>query len=311
MLSCNHTPWLSLCKDEQVALRQTSVLHNIVAKLDTPAQKYPSLVVLTGDVDNGGGLQLQLDVETSFTEYPVLTAQGCVESFSRTEPQPAIAPCHTHELRELSWLNASSKHTASALFSRLLQPFAQLVCFFIPEGEDPQYTANRLCDWGAAHRDVYQQPRLLVIAATEESRSSADILKELTETFQNHIDPHIKSLLPYICVHGQDDEQTLPDRISSELGRSRETCMHRRTLLSAVHFESLFNRACDHLTTSGLEPLVILVASRLHRPVPRSLGEHVADLLTSVHSYEELTEFAAPFIAECLRLDSYTDDVHG
>jgi hypothetical protein len=311
MSGCQHTSWLSLCKDEQVALRQTSVLCNIVAELETPAQKYPSLVVLTGDLDHGGSLQLQLDIDTAFTEFPVFKASGCIDSFDRTGSQPATAPCHTHDTRELPWLGVSSEHTASALFGRLLQPFAQLVCFFISEGEDAQYTANRLSDWGTAHGDAGQQPRLLVIAAAGETRSSADILGELTRTFQEHHNQHMISLVPYICVHGRHDRQMLQDRISSELSRSRDTCMRRRTLLNAVHFESLFNRACDHLTTSGSDPFNMLVASRLHRPIPPSLGEHVADLLTSVHSYEELTEFAAPFIAECLRLDSYTYDVHG
>jgi hypothetical protein len=96
MSSCNHTSWLSFHKQELITLRQTSALHDIVATLDMPAEKYPSLVVLTGDVDGSGrlcdsiprsrkqpdlechtGLQLQLDHDTAFTEYPMLVAHGC------------------------------------------------------------------------------------------------------------------------------------------------------------------------------------------------------------------------------------------
>jgi hypothetical protein len=330
MSNCDHTSWLSFHNNEQVALRQTSALYDIVARLDTAAQKYPSLVVLTGDLnDTGrlcelglksrkradtesyGGLRLQLDHSTAFSEYPVLVAHGCVEAFDRTEPEPAMAPCHTHAIRELRWSGASSEPAASVFFHRLLQPFAQLVCFFISEGESPQHTASRLRDWCEVHRDVGQQPRLLIVAAPGETRSAAEIQRQLTELFQMHLDPSIISLLPHVSVHGWREQQTLQDRIRSELSHSREHRARDCTLLSAVHFESLFSRACDHLVASGSEPFDVLASSRLHRPVSPSLGEHVADLLSGVHSYEELTDSAGPFIAECLRLDNYTHDVHG
>jgi hypothetical protein len=329
MSSCNHISWLSFYKQEQITLRQTSALHDIVAKLDTPAQKYPSLVVLTGDVEDcghlcdfiprsrkrpdiesHGGLQLQLDHDTAFTEYPIVVAHGCVEAFDETEPGSAMAPCHTHAIRELRWSDASSEST-SAFFSRLLQPFAQLVCFFISDGERPQHIASRLRDWCEGHSDLGQQPRLLIVAAPDEKRSAADIHRALTKLFQKHPEPNNRNSLPYISVHGRHDQQTLQDRIRSELSHSRENRIRSRTLLSAVHFESLFDRACDHLVASGSERFDMIAASRLHRPVSSSLGEHVADLLASVDSYEELVEFAAPFIAECLRLDNYTSDVHG
>ncbi|KAL5417036.1 hypothetical protein PMIN04_007910 [Paraphaeosphaeria minitans] len=53
----------------------------------------------------------------------------------------------------------------------------------------------------------------------------------------------------------------------------------------------------------------MLAASRLHRPVPRGLHIHLADLLTNVDTYEDMTAFAAPFIARCHALDNYAWDV--
>jgi hypothetical protein len=330
MSSCNHTSWLSFYKQEQITLRQTSALHDIVATLDTPAEKYPSLIVLTGDVDESGrlcdfiprsrkrpdseyhtGLQLQLDNDTAFMEYPILVAHGCMDAFNETEPESAKALCHTHGIRELRWSDASSKSTPSAFFSRLLKPFAQLVCFFVSDGESPQRTASRLRDWCEVHRDLSQQSRLIIVAAPAEERSAVDIHRTLTKLFQKNLEPNDRDLLPRFSVHGRHDQQTLQDRIHSELSHSRENRMRSRTLLSAVHFESLFSRACDHFIASGSEPFDMIAASRLHRPVSSSLGEHVADLLAGVDSYEELTQFAVPFIAECLRLDNYTSDVHG
>jgi hypothetical protein len=330
MSSCNHTSWLSFYKQEQITLRQTSALHDIVATLDAPAEKYPSLVVLTGDVDESGrlcdfiprsrkqpdneshgGLQLQLDHDTAFTEYPILIAHGSVENFDEAEPDSAMAPCHTHELRELRSSDASSNSTSSAFFSRLLEPFAQLVCFFISNGESPQHTASRLRGWCEARRDLRQQPRLLIVAAPAEQRSALDIHRALTTLLQRNLEPNNRDFVPRFSVHGRDEQQTLQDRIRSELSHGRENRMRSRTLMSAIHFDVLFSRACDHLITSGSEPFNMIAASRLHRPVSSSLGEHVADLLVGVDSYEELTQFAVPFIAECLRLDNYTSDVHG
>ncbi|KAH7060994.1 acyl transferase/acyl hydrolase/lysophospholipase, partial [Paraphoma chrysanthemicola] len=329
MLSCNHNSWISFYKNEQVTLRQTSAFYDIVSRLDTPEKKYPSLVVLTGNLDDPkrlhglvprsrkgydagphGGLQLELDHNSAFNECPILVAHGCVETFNMTEPESVMAPCHTHAIRELQWPGASSELNAGALFRRILQPFAQLVCFFITAGESSQRTANRLRDWSEVHRGMGHQPRLLIVAAPGETRRTIDIQKGLLELFQA-LDQETISLLRRVSVHGLDQQQTLQDRIRSEVSYSREDCMRHRTLFSAVHMESLFSHACDHLITSGSEPFDMLVASRLHRPVSSSVGDHVADLLDSVRSYEELTQFAAPFIAECLRLDNYTKDVHG
>jgi hypothetical protein len=329
MLSCNHTSWLSFHKQEQIALRQTNALYEIVTKLDAPAQKYPSLVVLAGNLGDYGrlcdliprtrrqpdtesreGIQLQLDHRTAFTEHPLLVAHGCVETFGRTLSESAIAPCHTHAIRELRWPGASSEPTASVLFSRLLQPFAHLVCFFVRNGESTRHIASRLRGWCKEARPG-QQPRLLVVAAPEEKRSAFEMQIELTELFQERLEPSALNLFAYISVYSGNDQRTLQDRIHNELSYSRENRMRHNALLSAVHLESLFSRACDHIVASGSEPFDMLAASRWHRPVSSSLGEHVADLLASVDSYEELNQFAIPFIAECLRLDSSTKDVHG
>jgi hypothetical protein len=150
MSSYNYTSWLSFYKQEQITLRQTSALHGIVATLDTPAEKHPSLIVLIGDLDESGrlcdfiprsrkqpdikshgGLQLQLDHDTAFTEYPTLVAHRCVEAFDETGAELAMALCHTRGIRELCCSDASSKSTSSAFFGRLLEPFAQLTSVFL------------------------------------------------------------------------------------------------------------------------------------------------------------------------------------
>jgi hypothetical protein len=53
----------------------------------------------------------------------------------------------------------------------------------------------------------------------------------------------------------------------------------------------------------------LLAASRLHRPVPAGLQTYLADLLTTIDTYDEITAFVAPFVATCLVLDNYTYDV--
>jgi hypothetical protein len=103
-----------------------------------------------------------------------------METFDETEPDVAMAPCHTHGIRELRWSGASSKSTSSAFFSRLLEPFAQLVCFFVSDSESPQRTASRLRDWCEVHRYLGQQPRLLIVTTSTEERNIPHCVKKNT-----------------------------------------------------------------------------------------------------------------------------------
>ncbi|KAL5428661.1 hypothetical protein PMIN06_012794 [Paraphaeosphaeria minitans] len=115
------------------------------------------------------------------------------------------------------------------------------------------------------------------------------------------------SCLSVYVKHGSN--QTLGDRIKRETDIAKDFRAQNHLSLNAVHFDRLFRHACDHFASAGEAPFDMLAASRLHRPVPRSLHTHLADLLTNVDTYEDLTAFAAPFIPGCLALDNYAYDV--
>ena len=330
MSRCKHTSWLNFYKQEQVSLCHTSALRDVIAALDAPERKYPSLVVLLGDLRSynvvprarylprtqvKAGMHLQLDPNTAFSDFPTLLAYGNAEAYDSQKPELRRASCHTHSIRELPWPDGSREIASCHLYSQLLQPFAHLICIFIANGESPRRTADRLRAWCIESRSLKtsqsSRPRLLIVTAAGEVRTESEIRQALLEVKRADLSSGCEDPLPHITIYDQYNPECLQDRIRHETIDSREERLCKYTLFSAVHLDHLFRTACDHLVTLKGEPIDLLEVSRLHRPVAPSLGEQVTNLLANITSYEELSLFAAPYIAQCLGLDNYTKDVHG
>jgi hypothetical protein len=333
MNACRHTSWLSFHEKEQIMFRHTSTLSDLVASFDTPAKKWPSLVVLIShtrqsilashrlwkakkhdDCQDQRGVCLQLDSDTAFSDRPTFLAHSYVSKQIRLTPELSKPLCHRQRICKLPWARNDSTEVIKTLHTRLLNPFADVICLFVSDGESLQSIAATLASWfqpeQSWNRRSAPRPRLLVVSAPNERRSPAAVQAELLEMIPfAHKDADFLSSISVYAEHGSN--QTLKDRVRSEADIVRiaraETC----TLLNAVHFDILFRRACDSFATSGQDPYDMLSASRLHRPVANSLETHIANLLTFVSSCDEMKTFAAPYIAMCLGLDNYTSDVHG
>ncbi|KAL5401414.1 hypothetical protein PMIN03_011528 [Paraphaeosphaeria minitans] len=188
------------------------------------------------------------------------------------------------------------------------------MCFFAAGDDGIPQIADRLVPWleqsnSPKCRPLFS-PRLLVVSAPSETRTPTEVRMQLFELVIQRL-KHAKSD-SFSCVsvyvkHGSN--QTLGDRIKRETDIAKDFRTQNHLPLNAVHFDRLFRHACDHFASTGEAPFDMLAASRLHRPVPRSLHTHLADLLTNVDTYEDLTAFTAPFIAGCLALDNYAYDV--
>ncbi|PSN59164.1 hypothetical protein BS50DRAFT_261980 [Corynespora cassiicola Philippines] len=154
MGACHHTSWLSLHGGEQMLLRRASTLRDLVARLDAPAKKWPSLVVLVGNTSdaplmaralpaarkNAGrearkAIHLQLDPATASSDHPVFVLHGDVPARAVLEPEPAAAPCHDSTVSELRWPVGNPAEALHALYSRLIYPFADVVCLFASKHE--------------------------------------------------------------------------------------------------------------------------------------------------------------------------------
>jgi hypothetical protein len=334
MVRCNHTAWLSFHDGKPTPLRQTSALSDIVAGLQTPAQAWPSLVALIDDASSKtlvdqvlpksirrtghgetSGISLQLDADTAFSDRPVFIARSNFAACSKLTPEPAIAPCHSQTIREVRRPAGTRANLVHDLHCELLYPFVDVVCLFESELSGLNGVLHHLEAWCKHVQRVplTPRPRILVVAAPQESRSSANVLEDLFSHLQQRLGQLNADLLTSITVfvrHG--NRQSLRDRVRRETDLSRNIRAHNSTMLNALHFEQLFHLACDYFVRSSQKGgFDMLTAARLHRPVSASLGVHLSDIFARVETCSDMMDFAVPYVAECLLLDNYTTDVHG
>jgi hypothetical protein len=333
MTRCNHTAWLSFHEGDPILFRHTSTLSDLVASMNTPAQTWPSLVVLLDEASSGSlidqvlprpgrrahhgeekGVSLQIDTDTVFSDRPVLLARSNFVTGSKLTLEPDKALCHRHTVRECSELTVASSDLVHDVHNNLLYPFADVVCLFVSGRSGFHRVIDHLEAWceRAQKEPRAPRPRMLVIAAPDEKRCPAKVHADLLTDLQKRTGRCNADLLSHITVFvNHDSRQPLRDRVRWETDISRDVRGRSCTLLNALHWEQLFYRACDHFVASGQGAFDQLTAARLHRPVSATLGVHLADIFTRLDLYSDMTAFAAPYIAECLLLDNYTVDVHG
>ncbi|KAH8710251.1 hypothetical protein GQ44DRAFT_626663 [Phaeosphaeriaceae sp. PMI808] len=334
MKNCNHTSWLSFHGKQKIMLRHASTLSDMVASLDAPGKKFPSLIAMIGDADNAtlrshavpstrkragyqepDGIHLQLDPDTAFSDRPVFITHEKIPKRSTFASEPMSATCHRHTVRELQW---EVNHTTEAfknLYCRLIQPFADVVCFFFTDDNDTQRHVERIVSWleQSYSPDCHHpfRPRLLLISSSSEERSLADVQAHLFKLIQQRLKHPRPDLASFVSVYVKHSStQTLKDRIKREADISRNLRTQNHISLNAIHFDLLFSHAYEHFASTGQEPFNMLAASRLHRPVPASLQTHIASLFKSVESLEDTVSYVVPFVAGCLALDNYAYDVH-
>jgi hypothetical protein len=283
-------------------------MSDIVASLDLPAKRFPSLIVLIGRTGNSSlmshmlpsprkradgqepnGLCLQLDPGSAFSDHPIFVAHDNI-------------------------LNSAPARTVDSLYNKVIRPFADLVCFFSTSNDDIHSHVEQMVPW-LEQSDTWKFrssfcPRLLLIAAPSEERSAADVQAQLIRLLQQKVQQPRINFHSYVSVYVQNgSNQILQDRVRRECDMARNFRVRKHIVLNAIHFDLLFRHACDHFVRTIQEPFDMLAASRLHRPVPADLQACLTDLLTTVNTYEDMTAFAAPFIARCLTLDNYAYDV--
>lgn len=327
MSTCNHTAWLSFHDGESLLFSHTSALSDIVAGLETPAETWPSLVVLVDDTksrtlishvlpapsrrsidDEHKGVSLQLDGQTAFSDRPVLIACSDFRGRSKLTPEPDVAPCHWHKVRETG---DASEDIFQDLHCNLLNTFAHVVCLFASEQGGYANVIDYLEAWSRRIPNLPKtnpRPRILIVATPGESRKPTEVKQALLEALQQRSTGHEVEFTVFVIQSGRPP---LRDRVRLETDISRQVRAQKYALLNALHLEQLFYRGCDRFVESAVTAFDLLGAARLHRPVSASLGAHLGDVFGRLQSCSDMTAFAAPYIAECLLLDNYTADVHG
>jgi hypothetical protein len=333
MKNCKHGSWLSLHGKEKIVLRYASTLNDIITSLDTPASKTPSLVVMLGDAGKGtsldgvlpitrrrtdsqdtDGVFLRQHPDTAFSDHPILIAYENISRRSAFMPEPMAVTCHRQTVRELQWQIDSLAEAMDNLYSRLIRPFTDVVCFFSADSDEIHHQIDRMIPWleQISTKDPHYaiQPRLLLVAAPHEQRSEAGLKSQVIGLLEERLKRPVSDLMSCISVYVKHkSNQTLMDRIKRETDAARNARARDYTILNAVHFDHLFRQACEHFVSTRQDSFDMLAASRLHRPVSTGLQIYLAGMFTSVDSYEEMVDFVAPFVAGCLAIDHYAHDV--
>lgn len=333
MKSCKHGSWLSLHGKETCLFHCASTLNDIVASLDKPASKSPSLIVMLGNAGKGTlladalpttrtrvnsrvshGVSLQLDSATAFSDHPMLIAHEDIAKRNTYVAEPTPAPCHRQTVRALQWQVGSLAEAFDSLHSRLIRPFTDVVCFFSAGSHDVHHQVDRMVPWleqtpsEGAHITVH--PRLLFVAAPSEEQTEASVKVHLIDLLHTRLKQPRSDLSSRLSVYVKHaSTQTLTDRIKREVDIARNERAHDCTLLNAVHFDLLFRQACDHFVSNERYPFDMLAASRSHRPVSARLQTYLSVFLESINNFDDMVEFAVPFIAGCLVVDNYAYDV--
>jgi hypothetical protein len=330
MKSCKHGSWLSVHVENKTSIHCASTLSDIVASLDRPASKSPSLIVMLGNAGKGSlladvlpttrdrannrashGVSLQLDSATAFSDRPMLIAHEDISKRSTSVAEPTAAPCHRQTVRPLQWQVGSIVEVFDSLHSTLIRPFTDVVCFFSAGSHDVYHQIDRMIPW--LERIPSQgpaRPRLLFVAAPSEEQSEASVQSQLIDVLHTRLKQPRSDLSSRLSVYVQHTStQTLTDRIKREVDIVRNERICDYTLLNAVHFDLLFRQACDHFVSSGPAPFDMVAASRSHRPVSTHLQTYLSVLFDSIDSFDDMAEFAAPFVAGRLAIDNYAYDV--
>lgn len=345
---CKHTGWLRLSTRERGHVLEVSDrAQRLLDSLPSPERQFPSMIILIGNgtkrltmqhlgveitrpntIRGHGEVHLSISPATQTGERPLLIADSDVPPHSRLG-RPRKSPlCHEITARPIPQPSddaAASKveHAADRIYSRLLVPFADVVCVFANDLGGLNSVARRVTAWLDLGRssNVTVCPWLVIVIDDGEEtvvrQAFTDMLREKTsigvsEVFQGVRIVSLKQMSPKTM------RRSLPpvrwDILCNELSYMAETKRIERrlasSLWSATHLAAFLRHAADEQTDEAAGPLSFLAVSRTDNPVAPDLEAHLADFLRSFHSLKHLKEFAIPVIASSFLLDQYPPGMH-
>jgi len=353
MKRCDHSQWLTLCSQGiETALHESDRLQTLVDQIPNPDSQYPSLCVLIGSTAKSvalhelvpftraarvknrrrhGDVHLYLEASTVFHERPVLFAEGDLLFRGSRNKTFSVEKCHETVRRTLSRLRegvpgVQPDTIADNLYSRLLCPFADVICIFAADFAGFRPIVRHLGSWlekglpstlpKSAH------PWLIIVAETTTLRDTVkegtkklflSMLKDETtrdvSTLFSAFD--VLCILPDGQVSAKSRFRPLRECLMNASTQVQLSKMDTRTLFSARHFNVFFKLACDHFAITSNEPFDFISTSRRQNPVSPDLNKHLSNFLLNIRSSHELTEFAVPVMASSFLLDSYPPDMHG
>ncbi|KAJ9607014.1 hypothetical protein H2204_015708, partial [Knufia peltigerae] len=277
----------------------------------------------TGDVD------LHVVPESPNSRRPVFIATGAVGS-KQIRRTPNRHRCQDGSRWPLRTVPGGSEphhmqRTEQAIYSRLLLPFTDVFCFFASDLGGFRGVASQLAGW---LRDVtvpistpFIRPSVVIVtdkipltqmAETEAQKALLFLLNEETSQDPSLLFSCIEVVaVPHIQkFRSPGSLERLKHRLLLRIRKAEQFRRETRTLYSLTHFAAFFKSACEHFSTSDSEPFDFIKASRSHNPLAEDHALHLASLLRTCNTAQDLTDFVVPVIASSLMMDSYPPDCH-
>ena len=347
MKRCNHTRWLSICeRSGSSALVQSDRPAALVKDLPSPDAQRPSVFVLLGSAEKSVAMQasfaikkarwpltnqtcsemhLHLDPSTASTDRPILLASYDVRPRPARWIRAGRDACH-RETRHVLRQPSAGVRAADDILPHLLLPLADVFCLFSNDLGGFRQIAQRLALWLDQNRSSAPPktalPSVVVVTSRFPPRTGAEeqarrallcMLEEETavDPFQQLAAIDVVAVFPKGAMSPEARWRRLRERLMDRSDRVRKKRKDRCALYSATHLAAFLQGACAHYARTPDVPFDFLQAARVHNPVAPDLADHLSNFLKHVTSLTQLTEFAAPFLASTLLLDSYPPSAPG
>lgn len=345
MKSCYHSHWLGLYKrDNEITFAQSNRAETLLHGLPYLEFQKPTLLVLVGNRSKEralkelalprttknsqshrryGEIHLHLDPSTTFSDRPILIADGDIPLQSKAHKVIPLDQCH--EITNRSLLGFGDLQAAAdRLYFRLLSPFTDVFCFFASDLGGLQPIARVIAAWMNTGQPstLPATARSQIIIVTEPSATEGQESQTLDRFLlllaqETRTDPltffgsiRVLSLLPDGDLSPLARHRKLKEVLMDAVDHVRLARIESRTLFSAQHLAAFLSQAYSHFAASCKEPFNFIQASRIDNPPAADLKEYLTRFLLKMKSLGELKSFAIPLIASSLLLDSYPPDMH-
>ncbi|KAL0929611.1 uncharacterized protein CTRU02_215510 [Colletotrichum truncatum] len=346
---CKHTGWLRLStKDRAYVLEISDRAQRLLDSLPRPDNQFPGVIHLIGNetkrlamkrlgveiarpnTSRGHGeIHLSLSADTVASDRPVVVADSDIPLHNRLGRPRKPPLCHEITARPLlqPLKNASSSKVeciADRAYTRMLLPFADVICFFAGDVGGLPRVAHRLAAWldlGKQSTSAVCPWLVIIVESGEENVARQTLLKSLrTMTsidvltlFQGIRVVSLAGLAPKTalrrgCPSARWD--TFRNELLYMVETKRVERLQASCLFSATHLAAFLRHAAERLGDVTSPPLDFLGAARIENPVAGDLEHHLANFLREFRSLESLRAFAVPVIASTFLLDQYPPGMH-
>ena len=348
MAPCNHISLLQVVKGEQVSLVNNERMEKLVNEMawngSSTVQRPSFQFFIGGDAKNlairqifpqnniGRGYRdrnsiasLHLDTSTSNSNTPVLFGESnplVTSGLSGFQQYHGIAQCHQTTCQPCCWTSTQSLY--DILHTRLLFPFADVICIFADNLGNVNDAINRLKIWATIGSNSglsrITRPRVIIVASGNSVSLTYDVLEmgeietnlgssDLTE-LQNAFSAIFLLQLAEDCLSPLSRHRRLKEFIMRQTDEMQAIRRQMGLSLSAVHLKNLFSKAIRHTAPTITQPFCFIKASREGNEISSQYSGHLARFFQLGLSQNLTLEPLMSIIASSILMDFYSPDMH-